>query len=518
MEKEHGFEKVLEFFKSKQETTPGDAEYNAAFCKCLIEDASARESSIWQLNSDGRFRLVYGTNVAANQIVGINLREGEGISGAVALSRRAIAISDAWSYPKHDRRVDEQIDFRTYAMISAPIIFNGILYGVLNMLNHISGKTFPFEWQERLSIAGIMYAEALALAGRLHPHEDSTIKKGTRKKINRNVSEGRTNIVGISRGIRDALNLCIQAGNTNIPALILGETGTGKELAARRIHEASDRAKGPFIEVNCAALTETLLESELFGHVKGAFADAFRDRSGKFLAASGGTLFLDEIGDMSPSCQAKILRALQENKVTPVGSEKTITCDVRVIAATNHDLEALVKKKKFRDDLFYRLAGFEIIMPPLRERVGDVHLLAMYFVNQECTERKRKDPSYESPRISKETNEILAGYSWPGNVRELEQAVKSAVAKCVENEITVKDLPARIIGSTKTHSEIPHEESAASTESDRPLDKERLRYIKALEQTKYQGTGRWNVSKAAEKLGIARSTLVNRMKKSGIFQ
>jgi transcriptional regulator with GAF, ATPase, and Fis domain len=223
-------------------------------------------------------------------------------------------------------------------MISAPILFGDDLFGVINILNHASGSAFPAKWQERLSTVGVMYAAALAAAGRMHRYDPSALRNKADRQKDTPFPADRTIVVGVSCAIQEVLDLCVKAAKSDIPVLILGETGTGKELAARRIHEASQRNSGPFIPVNCAAVTESLLESELFGHVKGAFSGATRSRRGKFAAAEGGTLFLDEIGDMSRTFQAKILRALQEKQISPVGSETIKTCDVRFVAASNQNL------------------------------------------------------------------------------------------------------------------------------------------------------------------------------------
>jgi transcriptional regulator with GAF, ATPase, and Fis domain len=311
MEDKSCFSEILEFFQGKQVGVPGDPDYNAAFCHRLVTVASAEEGSIWRLDNKGQLHLVCSTDITQDQCFEFTLREGEGITGAAALSREAIAVSDAWVHPHHDRRADERLDFRTRSMVSAPILFGNVLYGVVNILNHTLGGPFPPEWVERLSAVGVMYGAALAGVDRLTPYGIDQKTGAPKKKKFFQYSESKTIIVGISPAIQKVLGLCLKAGKTDMPILILGETGTGKELAARRIHEASDRDRGPFMAVNCAAVTETLLESELFGHLKGAFTGATQDRQGKFVAASRGTLFLDEVGDLNLASQAKILRALE---------------------------------------------------------------------------------------------------------------------------------------------------------------------------------------------------------------
>jgi DNA-binding NtrC family response regulator len=295
-------------------------------------------------------------------------------------------------------------------------------------------------------------------------------------------------------------------------------------LAAHRIHEESRRVQGPFLEINCAALSETLFESELFGHVKGAFTGASHDRLGKFAAASGGTLFLDEIAEMTVTSQAKILRVLEEKKVTPLGSEKALPADTRIIAATNKNLVELMKEKRLREDLYYRLCGIEIKMPPLRERVEDIPLLAIHFLNKASRQQKGKNP----PRLSSEALDMLMTFAWPGNVRQLEQALLAAMALCEGDEIVPGNFPAwfreAITSAGKqeiTHlSTNPHLETKSRPEKDNRLlkDEDRRRYLEALQATKYQGTGRWNVSSAARQLGIPRETLTYHLKKLNILR
>ena len=218
--------------------------------------------------------------------------------------------------------------------------------------------------------------------------------------------------------------------------LILGESGTGKELVARAIHYASSRRDGPFVSINCASIPETLLESELFGYKKGAFTGAINDKKGKFLLASGGTLFLDEIGDMPLYLQAKILRALQEKEIEPIGSETKIKIDIRLISATNKPIDLWVKEGKFREDLYYRINVIEIKLPPLKERKDDIPLLVKHFIQKYSEINKRN-----VKRISEEALLMLTNYEWPGNVRELENVIERAVLLCTGDTIDVKDLP-----------------------------------------------------------------------------
>jgi transcriptional regulator with PAS, ATPase and Fis domain len=228
--------------------------------------------------------------------------------------------------------------------------------------------------------------------------------------------------------------------DVDVPVMIQGESGTGKELIAKAIHNEGLRGEKPFVAVNCGAIPETLLESELFGHVKGAFTGAIRDKKGRFEIADGGTIFLDEIGDISPAMQVKLLRVLQEGAFERVGGEETIHVDVRIISATNKDIKSEIKAGRFREDLYYRLCVVPLFIPPLRERPGDIPLIAEAILRESAVQLQR---SVE--RISSEAMNALVRYSWPGNVRELQNAIQYALVHCRSNTIHLRDLPPNIL-------------------------------------------------------------------------
>ncbi len=377
-----------------------------------MDAANAREASIWQTGLNGHLTLKYATNLSRDDLGDFSLKPGEGISGAAVLSRKTIRISDAWSHHQHDRNVDRIIEFRTRSMISAPIIYNDKIYGVINLINHATKEQFPGLWEDIMTAVGVLYAASLVQGA---GHGESKPVKAFRPVPEKE----QTVIVGISQAIQKVLSLSVKAAASSVPVLIYGETGTGKELCARRIHENMHHRNGPFLSINCAAINETILESELFGHVKGAFSGASTSREGKFMAASGGTLLLDEIGEMSLPCQAKILRALQEKKVMPVGSDRETAYDARIIAATNTDLERLIAQGKFRRDLYFRLCGLELRLPSLRERINDIPLLVDYFLQQQMTGQRRTPKGQGRIRISENALKKLSTYPWPGNVRQL---------------------------------------------------------------------------------------------------
>lgn len=496
---------VIKFFAEKSPGNPGDYSYRSALCQLLMKNASAEAASIWNLDAAGMLCLAYGTNVDAADMNAFSLKAGEGVSGAVVLSGKPINIHHAALDTHHSKRLDNLIGFQTKSMISAPIMHDGVLFGVINILNHATGKPFPRQWEERLSVTGVLYAQALALTGSAPYDKRPENKRPVQRFLNLHTDN--TVVVGISPGIQNALSLALKAGRTDIPVLIYGETGTGKELLAKRVHEASLEKKTPFLAMNCAAISETLMESELFGHVKGAFSGAETNRKGKFAAASGGILFLDEIADMSLSCQAKMLRAIQGKKVVPLGSETEIDCNVRIVAATNHNLDELVRQGKFREDLYYRLCGLEITIPPLRQRPEDIELLAIYFLKKSSKARQKQ--------LSDDAIGLLKNFSWPGNVRQLEQAIMAAVTVCDGDTIGPKHFPPwlhKAIKSDSVSSPVPLF-SKLDCDMDTRIAEERKRYLEALRDSQFPMTGRWNISAAARMLNIPRKTLAYRIKK-----
>ncbi len=301
--------------------------------------------------------------------------------------------------------------------------------------------------------------------------------------------------IGTSEVVVDLKKAAVRIAATDSTVLIRGESGTGKDLIAKAIHHHSPRCGGPFVTINCAALPETLLESELFGHKKGSFTGAIKDKDGLFKVADGGTFFLDEVGNTSMAIQVKLLRVLEEKKITPVGDTRPIDVDVRLIAATNSDLEAEVKAGRFRADLFYRLNVIPIVIPPLRERTEDISLLAQYFVDRYCQKVK-----IETKEISPEAMKILVGYHWPGNVRELENTIERAVLLNRSSTLEISDLPEKL-SCPKTVGAVSDVEPANPTLES--IEKAYIHYV----MTQTGG----KKSKAARILGIDTSTLYRKL-------
>ena len=336
--------------------------------------------------------------------------------------------------------------------------------------------------------------------------EDRNYSGPKRRKSDKSQPPKFGELVGESSAIRDVFKDIEKVSMTDSTVLITGESGTGKELIARAIHDNSDRCKKPLVVINCGAIPGELLESELFGHEKGAFTGAHRTRIGRFEMADGGTIFLDEIGDMSPDLQVKLLRVIQEQSFERVGSTKPIKVDVRILAATNKNLSASIDEGKFREDLFYRLNVIPIKVPPLRERKSDIPLLKDFFLGR-LGGRRRQDRK-RMKIISEDSMELLVKYDWPGNIREFENMIER-LSVLVENDvIEVEDLPEKIRGKIpreQTPSYLPFKEGIGFNEAVEQYQKDLI--LNALNKTN------WVKAKAADLLKMNRTTLVEKIKK-----
>ncbi len=344
--------------------------------------------------------------------------------------------------------------------------------------------------------------------------EDWNIKTESQPTTFQNFFHG---LVGKSPQMHELYNLIEMAGNSEVNVVIQGESGTGKELVASAIHYSSPRVNRPFVRVNCSSLAETLLESELFGHVKGAFTGAYRDRKGTFETAHTGTIFLDEIGEISPAMQSKLLRVLQEKVITRVGDNKEIAVDVRIIAATNKHLRTLVKKEKFREDLFYRLNVFPIHLPSLAERKTDIPILCEHFLKKYYQATGKNIQA-----ISVKAMQMFMDYCWPGNVRELENTIEHAFVLCQTKEIQVTDLPHELRIKAVREGICAEKDVGITTQQFHPtpintqkrtgrlnISPEQLK----IELKKHNG----NKSATALSLGISRVGLWKKLKKAGLL-
>jgi Nif-specific regulatory protein len=412
-----------------------------------------------------------------------------GIAGRVLQSGRAQIVPDVSRNPDFFRGIDTLSHFTTRSLIAAPMIGVSEAVGVVEVINRTDGQPFSTTDLELLQVFANLAATAV---GNARSHE---ALQRENLALRQSVLAD-TGIVGSSQAVRDTLRLADRVAATQATVLLLGETGTGKELLAKYIHQASPRADRPFVAVNCAALPETLLESELFGHEKGAFTGAVAQRLGRFELADQGTLFLDEIGDISPSTQVKLLRLLQERSFVRVGGSRTISCDVRVITATNRELKQAVADGAFRDDLYYRLNVFPIVLPPLRDRREDIDALAEHFVRLSAA-----NLGTEPCTISPEAVTALMSYDWPGNIRELANVIERAVLMTDGPVLRPEHFPPELA---------PPGANRATPGLTGLRASERAMIIKALRD--HGG----NQSRAARALGISRDNLRYRLKKYDI--
>jgi len=349
----------------------------------------------------------------------------------------------------------------------------------------------------RMQIEELEMRIARAMRGQTLEAENSALRQQLDAKF------GMENIIGESPAMKEVFEIVRQVAPSRATVLILGESGTGKELIAKAIHQLSPRSKMPLVTVHCGALSPTLLESELFGHEKGAFTGAHERRIGRFEQANGGTLFLDEIGEIDPNTQVKLLRFLGERTFERVGSNKTLTADVRLITATNKNLVDLVKAGTFREDLYFRLRVVEIKLPPLRERRLDISLLAQAFLR-----RFAKENGKPVKEIKAEAMDTLLAYAWPGNVRELEAAIESAVVLCRGDKITLRDLPANIRERDVAGAGVAPRELLIPAETVKDAEKQLV--IRALKETN------GNRTKAAKRIGMSRRTLHRKLHEYGL--
>ena len=328
--------------------------------------------------------------------------------------------------------------------------------------------------------------------------------KGEISNLKKSLGEKQSSVIGENTGLKQVMAQVRRVAETNATVLVHGESGTGKELIARAVHNNSLRNNGPFVAINCGAIPLTLMESELFGHERGAFTDAKEAKAGTFERADGGTLFLDEVGELPLDAQVKLLRVLEERKITRIGGKKAIPVDVRIVAATNRNLDDEVKNGHFRLDLLYRLNVFTLILPPLRERKEDIPLLTNFFIR-----KYNRTLSLDVQSVSPEAIALLSAYDWPGNVRDLENAIQSSMILCTGGVIRPEHLPDRIKGYELAEAQTVTGSGANSIrEVNAQMEKELI--IEALKKHNF------NRTLTAEALNISRKTLFNKMKRYGL--
>lgn len=385
-------------------------------------------AALFMLSDDDILELYASIDLSAQQRMMATYRVGEGATGLAAQSGEPIIIENVHNNINYLNKMGS-ISAQSISYVAVPVIQDDDIVGVISC-NIVESTPLNFDDIVRmLTIVGSLFIGTLATQQKFakEKKELSELKEYYEEQV---IGEQKfENIIGQSTKMQQIFSMLDMVAPSDATILVRGETGTGKELIATAVHNLSSRQNGPYIKLNCAAISETLLESELFGHEKGAFTDAKEMRKGRFELADGGTLFLDEIGDISSALQVKLLRILQEQEFERVGGTKTVKTDVRLVAATNRNLEEMVKNGEFREDLFYRLNVIPINLPPLRERYEDVKLLLQHYLNKFMKEHRKQ------MHFSKLALEALLNYPWPGNIRELQNTMERMVLICPEGEI-----------------------------------------------------------------------------------
>jgi Nif-specific regulatory protein len=444
-------------------------------------------------------RLAHGLSKKSQSLA--SYKVGEGIIGLVVQKGKEIIVPDISKDPRflHKTRSRRQEKGKKIAFFCVPIKLEGKTIGALSV-DKQSGPKDDFEANVRLlNVTATMVAQAVKLNKLVESDRKQLREENVRLRREIKSHFNIHNMVGTSNAMKEVYSLIEQVSNSNATVLLRGESGTGKDLVAHAIHYNSLRADKPFVKVNCTALPDTLLESELFGHEKGAFTGAAERKLGRFERAHGGTIFLDEIGDFSLNLQVKLLRVIQFKEFERVGGLETIKTNVRIVVATHKNLEEQIKEGLFREDLYYRINVFPIYMPPLRERKDDIMLLADYFLEKIATENNKNISRISTPAI-----DMLTRYHWPGNIRELENCIERAVLLCNDDVIRSEHLPPSLQMVKKT------EPVAQRSLTEIIENKERELIVDALK--KFDGKQR----KTAKELGISERILGYKIKKYSI--
>ena len=435
-----------------------------------------------------------------------------GIAGSVAMTGQTINVADAYDHPLFYKEVDLQTGYRTRTLLAVPLRdLRGEIIGVGEAINKSEGL-FTDEDAELLQTLAAHVSDTIETTQLEKQLQDYPLEKESDRRPDISSGFSTQNIIGMSYRIQSIIRLIDQIRDCSVDVLIEGESGTGKELVAKALHHSSPRAKHPFVAVNCAALPDNLVEAELFGIEKGVATGVDR-RIGKFEEANGGTLFLDEIGDLSLAAQAKILRVLQERSVDRVGGRGSVPIDIRLIAATNKNLETTIKERMFREDLYYRLKVIHIQTPSLRDVPEDIPVLGNHFLSKYC-KMMNTDPKQFTP----EALEVLSSYSWPGNARQLENEAKRLVASVRGKSITEDHLDGSIRNpSASIQSFQPKEAPALKSPTSRSLpDAVEQLERRLIEEALLNSGG--NKQKAAQVLGLSRQGLIKKLKRFSINQ
>jgi transcriptional regulator with GAF, ATPase, and Fis domain len=504
---------VLDFYKAIFEELDPE-KLRSTFLRSLLVLQNVERGSLW-IKREDHYACVEATGVDSDKIRTLSLPvDTPSIVGWV-IEHGEMTVAEPGKDERHYAAAEAEVTEKSRLILCFPLILkNGQVYGAVELIDtSAAGDQLNLNadyltlLEAQVAIGGLALSNSLA-------YSNQVLENVRLKRVLQELREETPPIIGQSKGIETVLKSVNDYARTDFPVLITGESGTGKELMAHEIHRLSRRRGKPFLVQNCSAIPETLLESELFGYKKGAFTGANQDKVGLFEAAHGGTVFLDEIGDMPLNLQARILRVLQNNEIKPLGGSTTKTVDVRILSATNRNLQEAIAAQQFREDLFYRLNVLPLRMPPLRERSEDIPLLLDYFLKREARRLDIRPPLFTEKALHR-----LIEHPWHGNIREMENLVKYILTTVNASRIGEADLPAHLLLSTPLGHPLPapaHEPEAIAPPRSQGLaeyswDELEHAYVLALLE-KYK----WNVTRTAQAAKVNRSTFDSRMKKLGI--
>ena len=480
-----------------------------AILRVLRDILQMERATLFLLDDNGR-RLVIKASCGLSQDEekrGV-YRPDEGITGRIFASRAPFVVPDIHREPLFlNKTRSRDINKEKLSFLGVPVLIGGETAGVLTV-DRLFGLEIPFEEDIRfLTVVATLMAQFLVLNNEIRKHEAHLREENRSLRAQLTPVFSQHNILGQSKVMREVFSAITKVAPSSATVLLLGESGTGKELVARAVHQASLRSSNPFLKVNCAALPENLLESELLGHEKGAFTNALALRKGRFELADTGTLFLDEIGELPLELQAKLLRVLQEQQFERLGGTTTISVDVRIIAATNRSLEEAVARGRFRADLYYRLNVVPIVLPPLRERAEDIPLLIDHFLAASNRQNRKR------VRFSREVMDFLALYQWPGNVREMQNLIERLVIMADREQVLLGDLPTFVSAE-------PEPAPQALPPPAQPVSARGQRLsLEEMEQNEIEAALRrhgWVQARAARELGLTPRQMGYKIRKYGL--
>ena len=511
--------KPFALFKSfSEELDP--SELQRKFLQALLKLQNVERGSIW-IKKGSKYCCVEAAGRQCEKIKGAEIDEKQQSIVGWVIENASMTISNPNKDPRHYKEFEENLTIKSSLILCFPLLLkNNKVYGAVQLIDTSSSKdrinldkAYLYHIQDLVNIGSLALSSAILF---------NKQQKETRalKSALQEIRNGGT-LIGQSPSFHSCMEMIRSYAFTDYPVMITGESGTGKELVSHEIHRLSNRRNKPFLVQNCSAIPENLLESELFGYMKGAFSGAVKDKIGLFEAAEGGTVFLDEIGDMPMNLQARILRVIQNSEIKPLGETKVKKIDIRIISATNKEIKELVDTRDFREDLYYRLSVLPLHLPPLRERREDIPLLMNHFMNREAIKN-----DIPLKRTSSETMQNLMSYHWPGNIRELENLVRYLLVATDDDRITPLDLPVHFINNRHRR---PSEKLIVEKDDRIPKSLETERYENGVpfENQSWEEIERsyalyllrkyhWNVTWAAKDAGLNRSTFASRMKRLGI--